>query len=167
MKVFIVTFRLMLLYFGLQAVTRLFWLLSSITQYTGNGMEMTQSYTLQIWGVIGHVLFLGLLIAAWLLPRKCLGILPSDVGGWPDDVRALNEKLPQLLVFGIGLFWLLSSITVVGGWLFHWLINYGTDLTVVTFGPPHFWALLGAALALGIPLAMMFYSKHISQFFIK
>lgn len=77
-------------------------------------MEMTQSYTLQIWGVIGHLLFLGLLLAAWLMPRKFLGILPSDVDGCSDDVRALNEKLSQLLVVGIGLFWLLLSITIVG-----------------------------------------------------
>ncbi len=164
MKVFIVFFRLMLLYFGLQTIFQLSWLITQLTTYSG---ELDPSFTLQIWDIIGRLLFIGLLIVAWLMPRKFLGILPSDVGNWPDDIRALSDKLPQLVVFGIGLTSLLSSITLVSSWLFDWLITNGADLTLISFGPQHFWALLWAAFTLGIPLLMMFYSKPISRFFIK
>ncbi len=167
MKVFILIFRLMLLYFGLQSISQLFGLLSRYTQIISYGGEFSQSDALQLWGIIGYLLFIGLLIVAWLMPRKFLGILPSDVGSWPDDIRALNDKLPQLVVFGIGLMSLLSSIDFVGSWLFGWLINQGTDLTLMSFGPQHFWVLFWMLATLGIPLLMMFYSKPISRFFIK
>lgn len=168
MKVFIVIFRLMLLYFGLRAVSQLFWLLSAYVQMVGDGFgEMSRAYTLQIWGVIGHLLFLGVLVAAWLMPRKCLGVLPSDIDQWPDDIQQLSDKLPQLVVFGIGLMSLLSSIVVAGNLLFEWLMTRGTAINVMTFGPRDFWMLLIVMLSMGIPLLMMFYSKPVSRFFIK